>query len=63
MIDTDRTRIRAWRDAFNHWVNVGYSYNTARALAAVKHGQDEDVRAWALNVMLTKTNLRYEDML
>lgn len=56
-------RILAWTNALSHWLKVGYSYQTARALASVKHGQDSDVKLWAISIMLTQTNLRLEDML
>lgn len=56
-------RILAYQLALQHWLAVGYSYNTARALAAVKHGQDEDVRKWGEHIMLTRTNLKHEDMI
>ena len=56
-------RILAYQLALQHWLAVGYSYTTARALAAVKHGQDADVRKWAEHIMLTRTNLKHEDMI
>lgn len=59
----DRARIRAWRNAHEHWMNVGYSYEMARVLASVKHGLNADVRQWAKFIMLRDTNLREEDML
>jgi hypothetical protein len=56
-------RLRAWTNALNHWTRVGYSFPTARALASVLHGRDDDVRHWAISIMQTQTNLRLEDML
>lgn len=56
-------RLRLYTTALNHWINVGYSYSIARALAAVLHGQDDDVKRWAKNIMETQTNLRLEDMI
>lgn len=56
-------RILAWTSALSHWLKVGYSYNTARALASVKHGQDSDVKLWAISIMLKETNLKLEDMI
>jgi hypothetical protein len=44
-------------------MTVGYSYDTARALAAVLHGLDDDVKAWATSVMLAETNLTIADMI
>lgn len=56
-------RILAWTSSFSHWLKVGYSYPTARALASVKWGQDSDVKLWAISIMLKETNLRLEDMI
>jgi len=61
--EVEQARLRAWQAAINHWTVVGFSYDTARALASVKHGKDADVRAWARAIMLRRTNLREEDML
>jgi hypothetical protein len=52
-----------YRTALVHWLDVGYSADTARALAAVKHGQSQDVKTWALWRMKELTNLREEDMI
>ena len=60
---TNPARITRYRCALEHWLQVGYSYETARALAAVLHGQDADVRAWADSIRSTQTDLRREDML
>jgi hypothetical protein len=52
-----------YRTALVHWLDVGYSADTARALAAVKWGQSDDVKKWALWRMTELTNLREEDMI
>lgn len=62
-ITRNTERLLAYQAALSHWLAVGYSYDTARALAAVLHGQDEDVRKWAEHIMLTRTNLKHEDMI
>ena len=56
-------RLAAYQRALSHWMTIGYSYDTARALAAVLHGLDDDVKAWATSVMKTKTNLTLSDMI
>ena len=56
-------RLAAYQRALSHWMTIGYSYNTARALAAVLHGQDDDVKAWATSIMLAETNLTLADMI
>ena len=48
--------------AVQHWIKVGYNYERACHLAAAKHGIDDDVKAWALNLVVMYTNLRYEDL-
>jgi hypothetical protein len=63
MSAAERERFRNYRQALDHWLRVGYSYETARALAATLHGADEDVRQWARWMMTSRTNLRLEDML
>jgi hypothetical protein len=59
----ERERYRLYVNALQHWQGVGYRYETARALAAVLHGKDPDVKVWARGIMQTKTNLRLEDMI
>lgn len=58
-----RDRITKYRLAFDHWTRCGFTFNTARALASVLHGQDNDVRQWAKGVMQRETNLRLADMI
>jgi hypothetical protein len=60
---TEYNRLTKWRASLHHWLAVGYTYETARALASVLHGRDNDVKEWAKGVMESKTNLRLEDML
>lgn len=62
-IITDFERIGKYRTALNHWLAVGYTYEIARALAAVLHGENNDVKVWAKGIMETKTNRRLEDMI
>lgn len=63
METAEATRLHNYSAALSHWFGIGYTYDTARALAAVLHGQDEDVKIWANNIRQTQTNLRYEDMI
>jgi hypothetical protein len=62
-LNHEGTRFHKYAAALRHWQSVGYSWDTARALAAVLHGVDDDVKAWAKNIMLTQTNLHEEDMI
>ena len=57
------TRLTKWQTALNHWIAVGYSYETARALASVLHGVNADVRVSAKEIMCRDTNLRLTDMI
>ena len=58
-----RERLNHWLAAYSHWLAVGFSHETARALASVKWGIDEDVKQWARWIMRERTNLREEDMI
>ena len=59
-IRTERQRL--YTAAVQHWMKVGYNYERALILAAAMHGLDDDVKAWALNLVIKHTNLRYEDL-
>lgn len=60
---SEQARIRNWAAAYAHWSQIGFTHQTAAALASVKHGRDQDVRTWARAYMLARTNLQEEDML
>jgi hypothetical protein len=55
-------RILAHQKAQEHWLAVGFSYQTALALASAKHGLNDVTREWGLRKMREKTNLREEDL-
>jgi hypothetical protein len=59
----EKIRIRNWAAAYAHWSQIGFTHQTAAALASVKHGRDQDVRTWARAYMLSRTTLQEEDML
>ena len=61
--DEDIYRLTRYRAALNHWTKVGFTFETARALAAVLHGENEDVKAWARSYVSRMTNLRTTDMI
>lgn len=56
-------RREGYSHALHHWLRVGFKYETARAMAAVKWSADADVRAWGLAIVLAQTNLREKDMI
>ena len=58
----DTALFERYQSAIEHWLMAGYSNETARALAAAKHGVDDDVKIWGIGVMKAKTNMREDNL-